>query len=200
MRMTRTGLKPKRVKTVARDTDILLALAESLDPEEVLEKFNIHDDDLRAVIMKGAALLDRETKDENASGPFVIYSDGASRGNPGPAGAGFAIYRGERLVEAQAQYLGEQTNNQAEYNAFILGLERALNLGAKEVVARADSELMVRQLKGEYKVRNAQLKGLYQRCLELIEKLEYFTAEHIPREQNAEADSLANRALDEFAD
>lgn len=195
--------KPARTagaKKVARDADILLALAESLDPARVIEEYGIHDDDLRAVIMKGAALLARETDRENAPGPFILNSDGASRGNPGPAGAGFAIYKGGRLVEAQAQYLGEQTNNQAEYNALILGLERALNLGATEVVARADSELMVRQLNGEYKVKNAALKGLYNRAIELIGRLDSFKAEHVPREGNTEADALANRAIDEFAD
>ena len=130
----------------------------------------------------------------------LAYSDGASRGNPGPAGAGVAIYKGGRLLEGQAQYLGRTTNNQAEYNSLIIGLQRALDLGAKKVLVKTDSELMVRQINGQYKVKNANLMGLFTRARELIARLDKFEIEHVRREKNAEADRLANRAIDEFGD
>ncbi len=126
----------------------------------------------------------------------IIHSDGVSRGNPGPAAIG-AIIRGERgrLLASISQPIGRATNNQAEYRAIIAALEQALALGARQVELNSDSELVVRQIKGQYRVRKEALRPLYQRVKELQSRLEGFTVRHIPRQQNREADKLANAAL-----
>ena len=126
----------------------------------------------------------------------VIHSDGVSRGNPGPAAIG-AIIRDERgrLLASISQPIGRATNNQAEYRAIIAALEKALALGARQVELNSDSELVVRQIKGQYRVRKEALRPLYQRVKELQSFLEGFTVRHIPRQQNREADKLANAAL-----
>lgn len=178
---------------------ILLDLAETLDPAAVIKKHGIGKDELRGLLQRAAALLaSREEDFGDAS--FVVATDGAARGNPGPAGAGFVIYREGRMVEGQAQYLGRATNNQAEYHALILGLERAVALGVARVEALSDSELMVKQMNGEYRVKNRDLKELYSRAGDLASKFESFKIRHVPREKNQQADLLANRAIDEFAD
>jgi len=126
----------------------------------------------------------------------VIYADGASRGNPGPAAIGVAIKdkRG-RLITFISQRIGRATNNQAEYRAIIAALEEAIRLGAKQVDIKTDSELVVKQINGEYRVKKATLKPLYQQVKQLQGSLEGFTISHIPRQQNTEADKLANKAL-----
>ncbi len=128
---------------------------------------------------------------------LTIYTDGASRNNPGEAGAGIFILREGEPVEKIAHYLGTTTNNIAEYKAAIIGLEHAVKLGAKSVKLHADSELMVKQLNGQYKVKNEGLKPLFLRAKELIAKIGSVTVQYIPREMNREADALANQAIDE---
>ncbi len=127
----------------------------------------------------------------------VINVDGAARGNPGPAAIGAIIWddRG-RLITCLSQRIGTATNNQAEYGAIIAALEKAIRLGARHVDVNSDSELMVRQIRGEYRVRNLALRPLYERVRELQGRLEGFSVVHVPREQNADADRLANAALD----
>ena len=128
---------------------------------------------------------------------IAIYTDGASRGNPGNAAIGVIIYdsNGQVLKEDNAA-IGIATNNVAEYKAVIRGLELALELKATVVKLYADSQLLVRQLSGEYSVKNEGLKPLYNKVKELTGNFKSLTAIHIPREQNKEADKLANRALD----
>ena len=127
----------------------------------------------------------------------IICTDGAARGNPGPAAIGVTI-KDERghLIAGISRCLGITTNNQAEYRAVIAALEEASRLGARHVELRSDSELVVRQLNGLYRVKNAALKPLHQRVKQLIATFEGFSAVCIPREQNAAADKLANKALD----
>jgi len=127
----------------------------------------------------------------------TISTDGAARGNPGPAAIG-AVIRDEqgRLIATISRHIGTTTNNQAEYRAVIAALEKALTLGARRVMLNSDSELVVRHLNGRYRVKSAALKPLHQRVKQLIGSLEAFTINHIPRRQNTEADRLANRALD----
>jgi len=127
----------------------------------------------------------------------VIFVDGASRGNPGPAAIGVTIKdeRGE-LITFISRRIGRATNNQAEYRAIIAALEEATRLGAKQVDIKMDSELVVRQINGEYRVKKATLKPLYQQVKQLQGLLRDFTVTHIPRRQNFEADKLANKALD----
>jgi ribonuclease HI len=128
---------------------------------------------------------------------LTIYTDGASRNNPGDAGAGIFILQDGKPVDRIARYLGTQTNNIAEYSAAIIGLEHALKLGATSVRLHADSELMVKQLNGQYKVKNEGLRPLFLKAKELIAKIGKVEVKYIPREQNKEADALANKAIDE---
>jgi ribonuclease HI len=128
---------------------------------------------------------------------LIINADGASRYNPGPAAIGATIKdeRG-RLVASISRRIGRATNNQAEYQALIAALEKAIKLGARQVDIRLDSELVVKQVKGRYRVKNAALRPLYLKAGGLLSQLEGFTIKNVPREQNAEADRLANKALD----
>ena len=127
----------------------------------------------------------------------IIHADGAARGNPGPAATG-ATVKDEKgnLIASISQRIGVTTNNQAEYQAIIAALEKAISLGASQVELYSDSELVVRQINGRYKVKNVALRPLYQQVVRLIGSLEGFTTAYIPREQNTEADNLANQALD----
>ena len=127
---------------------------------------------------------------------LIIHTDGVSRGNPGRAAIG-AIIRDEkgRLVASISQSIGRATNNQAEYRAIIVALEEALPLDAGEVELNSDSELVVKQVKGQYRVRKEDLRPLYQRVKQLQSSLKGFKIKHIPRQQNREADKLANAAL-----
>lgn len=128
---------------------------------------------------------------------LILYVDGASRGNPGQAGAGVSIRdsRGERVVEL-SRYLGHRTNNEAEYEALLLGLKEAKQRGAKLLRIYTDSELIEKQVKGIYRVKEVRLKGLHQHVLKLLGKFSRVEIEAIPREKNKEADLLANRAID----
>lgn len=126
----------------------------------------------------------------------TIFTDGTSLHNPGPSAIGAIIKdQTDQIIARISRGIGHATNNQAEYRAVIAALEEAIRLGARQVRLNADSELIVRQLQGKYRVKNAALKPLYQRVKQLLSRLESFTINHIPREQNKEADRLANAAL-----
>ncbi len=128
---------------------------------------------------------------------LTIFADGGSRGNPGPAGAGAVLYDGDgQEVAALSKYLGKATNNVAEYQALILGLKRARDLGAAQVTIKMDSELVVRQIQGRYKVKAPGLKPLYAKAMRLLRGFEKMTISHIPRGENRRADELANKAMD----
>lgn len=134
----------------------------------------------------------------DAAGQVLIYTDGACRGNPGPSAAGWVIYDGAgALIENSGRFLGHRTNNEAEYEAACLGLEAALNRGARQVMLRADSQLMIRQLTGVYKVRHPRILPLYQRALRLLLRFDTVACEHVRRELNREADAAANLAIDQ---
>lgn len=128
---------------------------------------------------------------------LVAHSDGGARGNPGPAGYGVVIKdESGKTVAALSEYLGHQTNNFAEYQGLIAALEYALEHGPKALKLISDSELLVRQIKGIYKVKNATLQDLHARAKELIARLDWFSIGHAMREHNQEADRLANEAMD----
>jgi ribonuclease HI len=128
---------------------------------------------------------------------LVAHIDGGARGNPGPAGYGVVIKdQSGRKVAALSEYLGHQTNNFAEYQGLIAALEYALAHGPKTLKVISDSELLVRQIKGIYKVKNAVLKDLHARAKQLIAQLEWFSIDHALREHNRQADELANQAMD----
>jgi len=127
----------------------------------------------------------------------MAHSDGGARGNPGPAGYGVVIKdETGRKVAALSEYLGHQTNNFAEYQGLIAALEYALAHGPRALELVSDSELLVRQVKGIYKVKNPTLQDLHARAKELIGQLEWFSIRHALREHNQEADRLANEAMD----
>lgn len=129
---------------------------------------------------------------------LVVNTDGACRGNPGPSGAGWVISEPSgRQLATGGIFLGRRTNNEAEYLAAAMGLKAAAEMGASSVTLRADSELMVRQLQGRYQVKNAKLLPLFRQVKELCAGFADFTAQHVYREQNAEADHQANLAIDE---
>ena len=135
---------------------------------------------------------------ENPPAHYLIaHSDGGARGNPGPAGYGVVIKdeTGAKVAEF-SEYLGHQTNNFAEYQGLIAALEYALQHGPKALKLISDSELLVRQIKGIYKVKNATLQDLHGRAKELIAQLEWFSIGHALREHNQDADRLANDAMD----
>lgn len=128
---------------------------------------------------------------------LVAHVDGGARGNPGPAGYGVVIQDEQRhKVGSLSEYLGHQTNNFAEYQGLIAALEYAVKHGPKALKVISDSELMVRQIKGIYKVKNAVLHDLHARAKELIAQLDWFSIDHALREHNQEADQLANTAMD----
>jgi ribonuclease HI len=130
-------------------------------------------------------------------GEAILWTDGAARGNPGPAGIGAIIKSstGEVLFTG-SEYLGHTTNNVAEYKAVLLGLEGALGLGLTRIEVRADSELLIKQLKGEYRVKSAGLKPLFDEAKKLIVRFASVKLTHIRRELNGEADRLANQGID----
>jgi ribonuclease HI len=129
---------------------------------------------------------------------LVAHIDGGARGNPGPAGYGVFLRDAKGQIVAElSRYLGRQTNNFAEYSALVAALEYALQHGCRALRVYSDSELMVKQIKGIYKVRNEGLRPLYERAQRLMLELEDFRIEHVRREQNRDADRLANQAMDE---
>jgi ribonuclease HI len=129
---------------------------------------------------------------------LIVYCDGASRGNPGPAGAAAVILDGRgAVVDKVAAHVGSTTNNVAEYHGALLGVERAAALGATRLSIRSDSELLVKQIRGEYRVKNPKLKPLHERLMRLLERFDEVDAAHVPREENTRADALADRAIDE---
>jgi ribonuclease HI len=128
---------------------------------------------------------------------LIAHSDGGARGNPGPAGYGVVIQdQSGGKVASLSEYLGHQTNNFAEYQGLIAALEYAVEHGPKALKLISDSELLVRQIKGIYKVKNAILQDLHGRAKELIAQLDWFSIGHALREHNQEADRLANEAMD----
>ena len=140
------------------------------------------------------ALFPAQSKPEHY---VIAYTDGGARGNPGPAGFGVHIadQDGNRVVEL-SEYLGQQTNNFAEYSALIAALDWAVRNGHRAVQVVSDSELMVKQVRGIYKVRNENLQPLFEKARRLIGELEWFEIKHVLREQNRKADGLANAAMD----
>lgn len=141
---------------------------------------------------------DETTAHDNTSQQLVLRTDGASRGNPGPAAAGVVIECEDGgTLETLGRYLGEMPNNQAEYRALILGLRAVTAYHPAAVDVYMDSELVVRQMTGVYQVRDAALKLLYQEAQSLVQALPMVQFNHVRRSDNALADRLANQALDQ---
>lgn len=125
-----------------------------------------------------------------------IYIDGGARGNPGPAGVGVVVLdAGGKKIKDVSKYIGETTNNIAEYNALLYGLEEALILRADEIKINLDSELVAKQLNGEYRVKNSDIKPLFERALNMLKSFKHSEINHIERSKNKEADKLVNKAI-----
>lgn len=126
----------------------------------------------------------------------MIWTDGGARGNPGPAAAGVVVRDGDGLVWQNGVFLGETTNNQAEYQALQLGLEKARQLGASDIQVHMDSQLVVEQVNGRYKVKEPALKERHEAVRKQLEEFGEWQLQYVPRAQNADADKLVNQALD----
>jgi len=147
-----------------------------------------------AKLPSGKLLFDAPAR---PGGLFVANVDGASRGNPGPASYAVILRGPDGATRFEAgKYIGRTTNNVAEYYALITALDYAASQGIERLLVRSDSELLVRQMEGRYKVKSPDLRPLYERARKLAHGFAYFAIEHVPREQNREADELANIALD----
>lgn len=146
---------------------------------------------------KTKSLFPNQPRENTPQHYLIAHSDGGARGNPGPAGFGVVIEdeSGHKVAEL-SEYLGHQTNNFAEYQGLIAALEYAFQHGPKALKLISDSELLVRQIKGIYKVKNPTLQDLHARAKELIAQLEWFSIGHALREHNRDADRLANEAMD----
>lgn len=157
---------------------------------------------LQRALEKAATLLEGGTPDEVPAAPtwhrLRLYSDGAARGNPGPAGAGAILVEPSgQVVDKLGKFLGHQTNNYAEYMGLLIGLRRARELHVAEVEVFADSELMIRQLGGRYQVKSPSLRPLYEEVLKMLNEFERVKLMHVPREMNRAADEMSNRAIEE---
>ena len=126
---------------------------------------------------------------------LTLYVDGAAKGNPGPAGLGVRVEADGQVITEVSDYLGEQTNNAAEYHALIRGLEAVQVFRPDEVNVISDSELIVRQMRGEYRVKNPKLFPLYEKARALSDQFDRFSIHHVPRAQNVDADRLANEGI-----
>jgi ribonuclease HI len=172
---------------------IFAALAQGADLPGVRERFDLTPEALQELFRETAGLYrDRE------EGSWRLHCDGASRGNPGPAAAGMVLFDPQGRLQAQKGcYLGETTNNVAEYQALILGLAEAQRLGVKKLQVLADSELMVKQLNGQYRVKSPHLIPLWREARHALEQFEAWAIAHVPRAQNHLADEAANQAIDQ---
>jgi ribonuclease HI len=130
----------------------------------------------------------------------TLFADGGSRGNPGPAASGAVLLNPDGTVlDEVGRYLGTATNNVAEWTALCIGLERAAERGIRRLAVRLDSELVVKQMRGEYRVKHADLQPLHRRAQALVRRFEHVDIKHVPRKQNTIADRLVNHVLDQEA-
>ena len=152
----------------------------------------------RPSVPKGAGLFGEAEPERKAIAAYQANVDGGSRGNPGPAAYGVVVRdpRGE-IVARLKKYIGNNTNNVAEYFGLIAALDYAQNHGIRALRIESDSELMVKQMRGQYKVKSEELKPLFERAKKMSQTFESFRISHVYREQNKEADALVNQALDE---
>jgi ribonuclease HI len=172
---------------------VFAALAKELDLARVQERFGLTREELARMFEEAAAVFCIDD-----CRMWSLYCDGACRGNPGPAGAGFVLYDGKEEPRArESHYLGETTNNVAEYQALILGLNKALELGVQNLAVFSDSELMVRQLNGQYQVKKPHLLPLWHEARKALQKFRHCAISHLDRAFNHEADRLARQAIDQ---
>jgi ribonuclease HI len=187
------------------EANVLRYLAQTMSVNKTLKRFpSLKPQDLQKILLRSTRRAEENQNqppvlpNANDLPEFVIHADGACRGNPGEAGIGVILADSEgRTIKEMKSFIGMATNNAAEYRAVILGLEKALELGAGSVILYLDSELVVRQIHGEYRVRETTLKPLHQKALDLLQKFSRYVLHHVPREENRRADQLANEAIDQ---
>ena len=148
------------------------------------------------VVIQGADPTDIEALLREGGGRAHVYFDGAARGNPGPAAVGYVVVTNDGIVAEGGERIGRATNNQAEYDAIITGLEAAADYGFDEVEIRGDSQLIVKQVTGAWNTNDPTLKEKRVRVRELLDRFDDWSLTHVPREVNDRADDLANEALD----
>jgi len=185
---------------------ILARLAEKLSVKKLLEEFpDLTPENLKEILLLASRSLSSRSREKEPArfdpGELLIINvDGASRGNPGRAGAGAVLRNPSGRALELKKYLGETTNNAAEYRALIMALEEARRLGAVEAEVRSDSELMVRQMNGVYRVKSPQLRPLHEKAASLASGFKSIKFVHVGREENREADRLANLAVETGGD
>jgi ribonuclease HI len=185
-----SDIKQKKGKPAVLEVHLNCALEAGQPPQPLDDRYCWEKNDTVAGGLKIVGAPDPEHE-------VVLFTDGASRGNPGPAGTGVLLRQEESGYEEEyCRYLGEATNNTAEYTALVDGLTLAVEKGIRRVAHRSDSELLVKQLRGEYKVKSDSLKLLLYKAKDIISALDSFSTKHLRREHNSRADELANRAID----
>jgi ribonuclease HI len=191
-------------------SELLNFIAENEGLDLTLEQFpSMREDELRTMLKEAAESLGprrparkvatarAEVAEDTEGLRVVVNTDGASRGNPGPAGAGWVIRDAAgQVLQASGLFLGKRTNNEAEYEAVINALRAAQELGARDVVLQTDSELLVRQINGIYRVKNERLAQLHEQARSIMQGFRRLDVRHVRREFNADADAEANRAID----
>ncbi|MFB6109448.1 MAG: ribonuclease HI [Halodesulfurarchaeum sp.] len=150
-----------------------------------------------SIVVQGKHPVDITSVLTDGGGRVHVYFDGASRGNPGPSAVGYVLVDGDGIVDEGGETIGRATNNQAEYEALIRGLEVAANYGYDEVEIRGDSQLIVKQVTGAWQANDPTLREYRVRVHELLREFEDHSLTHVPREANDRADELANEALDD---
>jgi ribonuclease HI len=192
---------PKRSSKAPGDAELLKFIAREEPLSATLGAYpQIDRERLRDALERAAESLGNGARhhEDTADVRMRVYSDGAARGNPGLSGAGAVLVEPSgQVVDRLGKFLGIQTNNFAEYMGLLLGLRRAKQLGVREVEIYADSELMIRQLGGRYQVKSPSLRPLYEEALKLLNDFSRVKLVHVPREMNAAADEMSNRAIDE---
>jgi ribonuclease HI len=180
------GLSPKQVRKILKQA------IRTLTPQKDDASLPSHS---QATLWKSK---EKSWKGRLAGQALQLFSDGASRGNPGQAGVGIAIFdeEGNELV-GTGQYLGQCTNNEAEYRALLFGLAKCGEFGRGKIKVHLDSELIVKQIRGEYKVKHPNLKPLFQEAMQKLSDFASFSITHVRREKNSRADQLANLAIDD---
>ncbi len=172
---------------------IFRALALGLDPAQVRQSFHLKEDELRDLFQEAA-----DHYGALEEGIWTVFCDGASRGNPGLAGAGVVLVAPDGEIRQQRkEFLGETTNNVAEYRGLLLGLKLARSLGINRIKVFSDSQLLVRQINGSYRVKQPHLLALWQEAQQELQRFGSHEVCHVPREMNQQADRLANQAIDQ---
>jgi ribonuclease HI len=195
------GAGSKGIK-VRKQTDVEKAAQRAAEEIDEAMELSKAERDQRRRDRAAAEVRERQAQDAAVEAEKAkrtrLFTDGAARGNPGPAGAGAVILSPEGHIVAKiGKFLGDSTNNVAEYWGLILGLKRAKAMGIKELEVFSDSELLVKQLSGDYAVKAEHLRPLHDEARTLLQGFSFIEVRHIPREENEAADAMSNRAIDE---